>query len=110
MRLLTNCWLVAMWIWIAGWCRGYAYVRRSYSFRGLLPHFGTAASVGWRYLRAIEYVPPKRQLWTDKNILFLFSGHYRVWHFRVMSVRRWATREQAMADYYHGDGKIHDHI
>lgn len=98
-----------MWIWIAGCCRGYAFIRRSHSFFGYIPHFGTAAPAGWRYLRAIEYVPPKRDLWTRTNVLLLFAGHYRVTHLRVMSIRRWATYEQAMADYYHGDGKIHDH-
>lgn len=36
------------------------------------------------------------------RLLLLFSGTYRVWHFRVMRVSRWATKEQALADIYWG--------
>jgi len=103
---LANCWIVAMWIWLAGHCRNYAWIRRSHSFHGLIPHFGTAERAGWRYLRIIEYIPPKRDLWSRRNLLVLFDGHYRVWHVRVTSVRRWATREQALADLYFGKGEI----
>lgn len=53
-------------------------------------------------MRAIEYIPPKRDLWTRRNKLILFDGTYRVWHFRVAAVRRWATKEQALADIYWG--------
>ena len=38
-------------------------------------------------------------------MLVAFDGSYRVWHMKVMSVRRFATKEQALADYYFGDGK-----
>ena len=70
------------------------------------PHFGIAERAGWRTLRIIEYVPPKRALWTRRNCLVLFEGHYRVWHVRVAAVRRWATREQALADHYRGNTRV----
>jgi len=105
--MMANCWLVAMWLWFMSHCRSYAWITRSHSFRGLIPHFGTAERAGWRYLRIIEYVPPKHDLWTPKNWLLLFDGTYRVWHVRVVSVRRWATKEQALADFYLG-GNIND--
>lgn len=103
---LANCWLVAMWFWFVGHCRQYAWVRRSHAFHGLIPHFGIAERAGWRTLRIIEYVPPKRALWTRRNCLVLFEGHYRVWHVRVAAVRRWATREQALADHYRGNTRV----
>ena len=99
LRRLTNCWLVAMWIWGMSWFKSYAFIRRSLSLKGLVPHFGNAHHAGWKYLRVVEYVPPKRDLWTRRNVLLLFEGHYRVWHLRVKRVRRWETREAAMADY-----------
>lgn len=37
-------------------------------------------------------------------MLIMFNGSYRVWHVRIASVRRWATKEQAMADFYFGKG------
>jgi len=97
---LANCWLVAMWLWVAGLCRQYAWVRRSRSFRGAIPHFGIAEARGWRHVRVIEFIPPKNALWTPRNWLLMFEGHYRVTHLRVMSVRRYATREEALADTY----------
>lgn len=99
---LANCWLVAMWIWLAGHCRQYAWIRRSHSFGGLIPHFGIAERLGWRYLRVIEYVPPKADLGTRRNLLLLFSGHYRVWHLRVLAVRRWPSRDLAQGDFFRG--------
>lgn len=89
-----------MSLWFLGHCRQYVWVRRSHSFFGLIPHFGIAERAGWRYIKIIEYVPPKRDLWTSRNVLVCFEGHYRVWHVRVESVRRLATREQALADFY----------
>ena len=80
---------------------------RSHAFHGLIPHFGIAERASWRTLRIIEYVPPKRALWTRRNCLVLFEGHYRVWHVRVAAVRRWATREQALADHYRGNARCH---
>ncbi len=99
---LANCWLVAMWIWFASRMRHYAWITRSHSFRGVIPHFGTANVAGWRMFKVIEFVPPKRDLWTRRNWLLVFDGHYRVWHLRVVSVRRWETKEQALADTYFG--------
>ena len=97
-RVLLNCWVVAMWIWLAGHCRQYAWVRRSHSFRGMIPHFGIAERSRWRGLRVIEYVPPKSALWSRRNKLLFFDGSYRVWHFRLVSVRRHRSRDKAMSD------------
>lgn len=105
-RPMLNCWLVAMWIWGVGHCRQYAWVRRSHSFRGLIPHFGFAERAGWRYMRTVEYVPPSRRRWTRRDCVILFDGHYVVRHFRLLSIRRWATKEQALADLYLGNGRI----
>lgn len=99
---MLNCWIVAMWLWLLSHGRRYLWVIRSHSFRGLIPHFGVAERCGWRYLRAIEYIPPKSKLWTSKNVLIAFDGSYRVWHFRVEAVRRFATKEQALMDFYLG--------
>ena len=73
-------------------------VRRSRSFRGAIPHFGMA-SEGWRHVRSSSSFPQERP-WTPRNWLLMFGGHYRVTHLRVMSVRRYATREEALADRY----------
>lgn len=97
-RVLLNCWLAAMWIWIAGHCRHYVWVTRSHSFRGKVPHFGNADARRWRSLRVIEYIPPKRELWTPRNKLILFDGEYRVWHLRLVAVRRFKHRNQALED------------
>jgi hypothetical protein len=96
---LANCWLVAMWLWLATACKSYAWIRRSHAFRGRIPHFGFADVVSWKHLRVIEYIPPKKHLWTRRNLLLLFEGEYRVWHFKVVAVRRWNTHAEAMADH-----------
>ena len=99
LRRLSNCWLVAMSLWLASRGREYSIVRRSRHFSGLLPHFLYGSRAGWRYIKVIEYIPPKNQRWRHDFVL-CFPGSYRVWHFRVESVRRWATKEQARADFY----------
>lgn len=99
-RVMLNCWLVAMWLWLIGHCRQYAWVRRSHSFGGLIPHFGIAESRGWKMLRVIEYVPPKRKLWSRDNWLIGFRGTYRVYHFRLIGIARHESKEQAMLDLY----------
>lgn len=99
LRRMSNCWLVAMSLWLASRGREYSIVRRSRHFSGLLPHFLYGSRAGWRYIKVIEYIPPKNQRWRHDFVL-CFPGSYRVWHFRVESVRRWATKEQALADFY----------
>jgi len=99
MRRLSNCWIAAMWIWAAGMFRQYAWVRRSHSFGGMVPHFGAARSGRWKSLKVIEYIPPRGVLWTPKNKLLLFAGSYRVWHFRISKVRRHRTHREAMEDF-----------
>lgn len=99
---MLNCWLVAMWFWAVGHCRQYAWIRRSHSLRGYIPHFGYAERTGWRWMRTVEYVPPKGRRWTRDDFVIAFNGHYIVRHYRLMSIRRWATKEQAIADVYFG--------
>ncbi|MBR0568353.1 hypothetical protein J5J83_19705 [Azoarcus sp. L1K30] len=80
-----------MWFWAIGWFKGYAWTRRSLHFAGMVPHFGTAHQGGLRQLFALEYIPPKRDLWTPRNMLLFFSGAYRVWEFRAVRVKRFRT-------------------
>lgn len=108
---MLNCWIAAMWLWLQYQGRSYAWIRRSHAFFGLIPHFGYAERVGFRRFRSIEYIPPKDKLWTASDCGLVFSGHYLVVHHKVVAVRRWATKEQALADhYFHGtanDSKSH---
>jgi len=93
----TNCWIVAMWIWAISLCKDYAFIRRSHSFMGVLPHFGTAATIRWKTLKVIEYVPKARSApFRGDNWVVLFAGHYRVWHLRVMGVKRYKTLKEAL--------------
>lgn len=96
MKIPLNCWVVAMWIWLVSHMRAYVWTRRSLSFRGLVPHFGTAHHGGFRRGVVIEYVPPKRELGSMRNMLVLFDGSYRVWEFRAVRVRRFRTLAEAM--------------
>lgn len=99
-RVMLNCWLVAMWLWIQSRGRSVVWVLRSRHSFGLLPHFGIGERLGFRSFRSIEYVPPRRRLWSRQDKGLLFCGHYVVKHYKLVSVRRWATKEQAMADHY----------
>ncbi len=101
-----NCWIVAMWLWLAGRGRGYAFVRRSLHLYGLIPHFGHAEHDGMRGLTIREYVPKRGRSIGIDNIVVVFNGEYRVWHLRVQSVRRHATLAQALAD--HGPAAMTD--
>ena len=100
MTTRLNCWIVAMWIWLAARGHTYAWIRRSHAFFGLVPHFGHAERLGFRVFRSIEYRPPKNRRWTKDDFVLAFSGYYLVVHYRVIAVRRWENKEQALADYY----------
>ena len=99
-RTMLNCWFVAMWLWLHTFGRQYVWMRRAHSFRGLLPHFGYSERTGLRRFRSIEYRPPKGRLCSKDDLAIVFFGHYVVTHYQIVSVRRWATREQALADHY----------
>lgn len=109
MRLPLNCLIVALWLWLAGLGgkrRRYGWFRPSYCFRGLVPHSGIAEGVAWRQMTVVEYIPVKAELGTLRNLLVLFHGRYRVWHFRVHSVRRFKDRAAALRyARLHHDGK-----
>lgn len=99
-RALLNCWVVAMWLWLQTFGRQYVWLRRSHAFAGLIPHFGYSERTGLRRFRSIEYRPPKGRRWSPDDFVIAFAGHYVVVHYEVVSVRRWATKEQALADIY----------
>lgn len=99
-RALLNCWFVAMWLWLEAHGRTYIWMRRAHSFFGLIPHFGHVDRTGLRSFRSIEYRPPKGSLWSQDDMGLVFHGSYVVTHFKAVSVRRWATKEQAVADIY----------
>lgn len=84
-----------MWFWLASRMRAYLWTRRSHHFAGLIPHFGTCHVGQARQLFALEYVPPKRDLWTPRNMALFFDGAYRVWEFRAIGVRRFKTARAA---------------
>ena len=105
-RTMLNCWIVAMWLWLQFHGHGWAGVRRSHSFLGLVPHFGYAERTGFRRYRSIEYIPPKSKLWTADDMALIFSGRYVVVHYEAIAVHTWATKEQALADhYFHGKAR-----
>jgi len=99
-RARLNCWIVAMWLWLAASGKTYVWIRRSHAFYGLIPHFGHSERLGLRRFRSIEYRPPKGRRWTKDDFVLAFSGHYIVTHYRIVAVRRWATKEQALADHF----------
>lgn len=101
-RLRLNCWVVAMWLWLSGLGRQYIWIRRSHAFGGLIPHFGYAGRAGWRQIKVIEYIPPPKRRWSRDDFVLGFTGSYRVWHFRLLSVRRHTSMAQALADHYWG--------
>lgn len=105
-RVMLNCWLVAMWLWLLSHGKTYIWIRRSHSFLGLIPHFGHSERMGLRAFRSIEYLPPKGRLWSRADKGVLFCGHYVVTHYKVLAVRRWATKEQALADIYFPKKKL----
>lgn len=85
-----------MWLWMASHGRQYSWVTRSHSFRGLIPHFGFAERIGLRRYRSIEYRPMKG----PASFVLAFHGHWVVTHYQLISVRRHASKELAMADFY----------
>lgn len=90
-----NCIIVALWIWIGGHAKQYIWMRRSLSFYGVIPHMGVTERIGFRRLRTVEYIPPKKL--GINNFMILFRGYWRVWEIEVVSVRRFKTKQEAMA-------------
>ena len=99
-KAMLNCWIVMLWLWMEGKGMSYAWIRRSHAFKGLIPHFGVSERVGFRRFRSIEYRPPKGRRWSKDDYVIAFSGRYVVVHYKVVAVRCWATKEQAVADHY----------
>lgn len=99
-KVMLNCWIVMLWLWMEASGRSYAWVRRSRDFKGLIPHFGVSERVGFRGFRSIEYRPYKGSRLGKNDWLIAFSGHYVVVHYKIVAIRKWATKEQAVADHY----------
>ena len=99
-RVMLNCWIVAMWLWLLSHGKTYLWMRRSHIFYGMIPHFGHTERLGLRRFRSVEYRPPKGRRWSKDDFVIAFAGQYVVTHFKIVSVRRWATKEQALADKY----------
>ena len=89
-----------MWFWLHAHGKSYVWLRRSHAFLGLIPHFGHSERLGFRHFRSIEYRPPKGRRWSRDDFVLCFSGTYIVTHYKIVAVRRWATKEQALADHY----------
>lgn len=99
MRVPLNCLIVAGWLWLAslgGKSRRYAWTRRSYKFKGAVPHAGVAEAFAWKTMSVIEYIPNKQEFPSWRNFMVLFFGRYRVWRMRVVAVRRFKTRGEAL--------------
>lgn len=92
-----NCLIVAAWVWTRSRCRAVLWTRRSTSFRGLIPHFGTAHRTGWREIVTLEYVPVKCELGSWRNLLVFFRGRYKVTRYRVEEIERFETLPEAEA-------------
>ena len=105
LRLYLNCWIAAMWLWLAGYGVQYAWIRRSHVFRGMLPHFGYAERVGLRTFRSFEFRPFKNTRWTSRDFVILFDGFWLVTTYRLVDVRRFLTKEQAMRHFYDRNSK-----
>lgn len=98
-RYPLNCLIVAGWLWLTsfgGRGRRYIWNRRSYKFKGAILHGGVAEAFVWKTLSVIEYVPNHHDFGTWRNILVLFFGRYRVWRLRVIEVRRFQTKDEAL--------------
>lgn len=98
-RLPLNCLIVAGWLWLASFFskgRRYVFFRRSYKFKGAIPHSGVSESFAWKTMSVIEYIPNKQEFPSWRNFLVLFFGRYRVWRMRVVAVRRFRTRDEAL--------------
>lgn len=96
-RKLTNCIIVAVVVWLRAWrIKPYIFVRRSFSFRGVVPHSGAVIPIGFRRLAVIETCPPKSKLWSARNLLVVFEPSYRVWIVQPVSVQRYQTLSAAL--------------
>jgi hypothetical protein len=82
--------------------KSYVWLRRSHAFYGLIPHLGHSERIGLRRFRSIKYRPPKGKRWINDDFVIAFSGHFIVTHYRIVAVRRWATKEHALEDHYWG--------
>jgi len=97
MRPLSNCWFVAIYLWMKSRCKFALFTRRSYSFKGVVPHSGVIQHIKGRVFVVIEYKPPLNELWTWRNLLILFSGKYKVTTCRAESVKHFESMSEMRA-------------
>lgn len=98
-RRLSNCGIEALRLWLPSlWSkvRRYAWARQSTSFKGVILHAGIAQGINWKTLVVVEAIPVKKELGTRRNMLVLFRCRYRVWRFRLNTVKHFDTLEEAM--------------
>ena len=51
-------------------------------------------------MSVMEYIPNKAEFPSMRNFMVLFVGRYRVWRLRVEEVRRFDSKEEALAFAY----------
>lgn len=95
MKMLSNCWVVAMRQWFQSHARTAIWTRRSRHFLGLIPHFGTLEHVRGRTVVIRDYIPPLNDLGTPENILVCFRGTHRVTVLQVTQIRKFESSQDA---------------
>lgn len=98
MRLPLNCLIVALWLWGITHAKSWLTVRRSISFRGMIPHFGVVKEKDG-YLTFIEYIPRQRKSALSSSVgqsFVLFDGMYKVRKFKQIGVGAGDTLKEAM--------------
>lgn len=98
-RLMLNCVIAALWLWLGSKGKQYIWARRSHAFAGVIPHTGYSERVGLRGYRSIEYRPLKNRRWSRSDCVILFDGQWIVSHYKLVAVRRHLTHEMALNDF-----------
>jgi len=113
MRLKLNCWVAAMWLWLATRGKHWASVRRSHWFEGMIPHFGLFRLNG-RFCLFTEYIPNRRkgEPKRDGDVVIFFNGVYRVVLFKKVAEVTSSSYEEAVKKVFlkarKRDGQIVD--
>lgn len=94
---LSNCLVVSLLLWGISRFRATLWLRRSLTYRGMIPHFGTAHRVGFKTVLAIEGIPSKRDKGTMRDLLLVFRVGFRVWELRVVRVYRVRSLDDAIS-------------
>ena len=92
---MTNCFVVALFLWLRGYAREYFWARRSHVSNGRIPHFGYFEKTGFRTARSIEY-RPTGQLWSKHDWGCLFRGEYVVISYTISGISRFNSLAEAI--------------